>query len=226
MWTTPTIRAGGMVDTTLLPQRAPVRPRITAAPHAVPRPLEEEVAELLARGTGAVRRLIGPARSGKTTALRHLAAVFAGEPRLRLVDSDAPATPPDQQAVTIAAVRASAIAPGDDTWFLAPWSDDDCLEYLMHVHHGRVAAAYDVWRAPGPGHDLRRWPPLCAAVLDEIARGNARTVSAALRAVVHARVAEAVLPAARDHALRTFLRSDAEDRAHERRGRHAPAIVS
>jgi uncharacterized protein YjbI with pentapeptide repeats len=216
-----------MADTRLLPQRAPVRPRITAAPHTVPRPLDVEVADLLARGTGAVRLLVGPARSGKTTALRHLAAVFAGESRLRLVDSDAPAIPPDHQAVTIAAVRGSAIAPAGDTWFLAPWSDDDCLDYLMHVHAGSVAAAYDVWRAPGPAHDLHRWPQLCAAVLDEIALGGTRTVFAALRAVVHARVAPAVLPAARDHALRTFLCSAAEERADaDARERHVPAVVS
>jgi len=185
------------------------------------------VAALLARGTGAVRLLVGPARSGKTTALRHLAAVFAGESRLRLVDCDAPANPPDQQTVTIAAVSASAIAPSGDTWFLAPWNDDDCLDYLMHVHAGRVAAAYDVWRAPGAAHDLRRWPALCAAVLDEIALGGAPTVFAALRAVVHARVAPAVLPALRDHALRTFLCSDAEERAHaDTRDRQGPAAVS
>src|SRR5262249_46101018 len=131
------------------------------------------------------------------------------------------------QAVTIAAVRASAKAPAGDRWFLAPWNDDDCVEYLRHVHAGRVAAAYDVWRAPGAAHDLRRWPALCTAVLDEIALGRARTVSAALRAVVHARVAPAVLPALREHALRTFLCSDAEERAHaDARDRQGPASVS
>src|SRR5262245_50399151 len=69
-------RVGGYAGAMLVPQRAPVRPRVyLPASHEIV-PFEDEIADLLEQGTTGPVWLKGPAGSGKTFALQHLAALF------------------------------------------------------------------------------------------------------------------------------------------------------
>src|SRR5262245_64983324 len=67
-------------------QQAPVKPRVHVGESGA-LPLGDEVARLLgATGCGVVA-VLGPAGSGKTTALRHLAATLPPDARLLLLDA-------------------------------------------------------------------------------------------------------------------------------------------
>jgi hypothetical protein len=185
-------------------ERAPVRPRVVREGSAVPLLLEDEIAELLRAGRGVQVFVRGRAGLGKTTALAHLAAVFAGEPRLRLCDGrevEDRSTDTGEDTVTVCTSRTRE---GDGLRFeLQPWTDDDVLEYLLAAHPARVAAAFPRWRA-GEGHDLLAWPGLCRRVLDVMAHevDAAGPWSALLRVV--RRLLEPMWAEACDHALHSF----------------------
>lgn len=162
------------------PRRAAVRPRVTVAGGTVPRLLEAEVAELLARGEPVSVHLVGAPGSGRSTALAHLAAMFAGDPRLGLSDTDGSSVP--GTLITVAAVAQSH---GDDVAFeLAPWTDDDVLEYLVYADRDRAAAAFAAWQRERIDHGLGRWPGFCRAVLDHLLAERADSVLPALRCLI------------------------------------------
>ena len=75
-----------MAKPPIQPERAIVRPRVFRKGSSLPRLLEEEIADLLAVGRRQCVHLAGSPGAGKSTALRHLAAAFAGEARLALFD--------------------------------------------------------------------------------------------------------------------------------------------
>jgi uncharacterized protein YjbI with pentapeptide repeats len=150
----------------------------------VPRLLEEEVTELLAQGRATAVQLLGPQQSGRTTALSHLAALFAGDPRLGLFDTDR-----SGWAGQLLTVEARERAEGEATVLeLVPWSDDDALEYLLAAHRERAGAAFAAWQRDQFDHGLGRWPGLCATVLDHLALGRAGDAVAALRLVLEAHI--------------------------------------
>jgi uncharacterized protein YjbI with pentapeptide repeats len=208
-------------------RRAPVRPRVQVRAGGIARLLEEEIAELLLAGEQVVVRLHGPWGSGKTTALEHLAAVFAGDPRVTVSDGPGPGANGSSDG-GYAVVRVTAMLattpvaapppPGVRAWTLAPWTDDDCLEYLRAAQAARIAAAWSAWRASDADHDLRQWPRLCRRVLDALADAPAPADALqALRSVCGGR-------AVRDEpiamaALQRYLASDPPWRPAEREQR-------
>lgn len=147
-----------------------MRPRVCVCAGGIARLLEEEVEALLAKPGRAVVWLVGPSGSGKSAALAHLAAVFAGQARLRLWDGE-PFVPGDDAVDVKAVATATGLREvrGALVWSMAPWSDDECLEYLQSRHPARVAAAMTRWRATPAGHDLLAWPGVLGEVLDELA---------------------------------------------------------
>lgn len=147
------------------PARALVRPRVRRSGSALPRLLEEEVAELLTLGKRVDVRLVGTRGCGLTTALRHLAAVFAGDPRLWVSESHTAAAP-SEALVRVRNRHGLAIA--DLDFELLPWTDDDVLEYLLAAHRETIGPAFTAWRR-GPEHDLGRHPGVCRSVLDALA---------------------------------------------------------
>lgn len=74
----------------LTPERAPVRPRVLTPGNGTALPLEDEVQALAAAGTRGVVYVAGPIGSGKTTALRHLAAVLPAELPVRVAAESEP----------------------------------------------------------------------------------------------------------------------------------------
>jgi uncharacterized protein YjbI with pentapeptide repeats len=154
----------------VLPQRAPVRPRVFGPGSEVASPLEDEIRALLAAGGRGVVYLTGPMGSGKSAALRHLAAVLpAGAPVHFLAESTALAGSP---ALLDGLVVCAASSPGDEpravSYRLAPWGEDDLIEYLLAVHRGRSASVMARVRKADHAR-LRGVPELWQIVLDQLA---------------------------------------------------------
>src|SRR5262245_24953308 len=78
-------RCGG-ATTMIQPRRAPVRPRVRSPQSGEPLLLHQEVLSFVAAGTEGAIALLGPGGSGKTTALRHLAAVLDEGSGVALLD--------------------------------------------------------------------------------------------------------------------------------------------
>lgn len=171
-----------MADPFAAPCRAPVRPRVAVAGGSAPRLLEEEIGELLAAGRQANVQLIGTPWGGLTTALVHLAAVFAEDRRLGLRDVGGAGR--GGALVTVTASRTRTAVPATAVFVLLPWSDDDVLEYLLHAHREATARVFALWQQEAAEFDLAPFPSLCRAVLDMLAADDALDVGAALRRFV------------------------------------------
>ena len=154
----------------LVPRRAPVRPRVLAGNNGDAFPLEGEVQELLARGARGPVRLEGPAGSGKTTALEHLAAALPPGAPVVLLDGQ---TPPEalqitQHCLVLYAGPRKLPEPHVAQYRLAPWGEEELIEYLLAVHRPRCAAVMARLRATD--HLLFRGiPELWRIVLDQLA---------------------------------------------------------
>jgi uncharacterized protein YjbI with pentapeptide repeats len=128
----------------------------------LPRLLEEEVAELLATGEPANVFLTGRVGVGKSTALAHLAAVFANEDALLLKDNET-TWRAGAGRVTVSTTCSTGLR-----FELQPWTDDDVVDYLLAAHRAQTGRVLQAWRS-GAAHDLLDWPGACRMVLDELA---------------------------------------------------------
>ncbi|MDB5172728.1 MAG: hypothetical protein JWN51_1501 [Phycisphaerales bacterium] len=167
---------------TPVPGRAPVVPRVRTHAGGAALPLERHVKGILAAGGGVVN-LFGPAGSGKSAAVEHLAEVFHGEPRLHLIDRnvDEILSAPRGELVLFTTAGRSRF-PALANLEMAPWTADDCIEYLAGTHRGRVAAVMQRAAADPESTALNGSPELWRIVLDVLAADeNVADVSAALR---------------------------------------------
>jgi hypothetical protein len=149
--------------------RAPVRPRIVVDASHPPRLLEDAVAELLAATDTVEVLLVGRPGTGKTTALRELGRIFHRHLDLRLLDEE-DTLPRSVARVTIRAVQAPEPDARATVWLLAPWTDDDCGDYVRAAHPESAEAVLRAWQQPAPVADLRQRPELCREVLDHQAQ--------------------------------------------------------
>jgi len=155
------------------PEKAAVRPRVVSPLSGETVLLEEVIDDLVSRNFLGRVLIVGPAGSGKTTALRHLAAVIPLETDLVLLDE------PD--AVAIAKAPAGVLqviaAPGPSSWLaecsyqLAPWGRDEWIEYLLQVHPRRCASV--VSRIGEADTLLDGIPDLWQIVLERLASDEA-----------------------------------------------------
>ncbi len=182
------------------PKRAAVRPRILSPETGEPLLLEEEVLALLEAGVTGPVALIGPPGSGKSAAMRHLAAVLPKESRVGLLDEKDPLPVYPWVAVPHLVVF-TATTPPDwrcrATFRLAPWNQDDVIEYLLAVHPQRAAAVMTRIRS-GKWGRLGGNPELWQLVLEQMARDDS---------IADFR-----------HALEAFLKSHAHRRKRGRLG--------
>jgi len=126
----------------------------------------------IAEGTPRVIVLRGAPGSGKTTALRHLAAVLPSDAPVHLAD-DVPTDGPGeigQRGILVCAAAGprSEWPLGVDTYELAPWGTDELIEYLLAVHKDCCAS---VMRRLGDEEDdlFQVLPDLWQVVLDRLA---------------------------------------------------------
>jgi uncharacterized protein YjbI with pentapeptide repeats len=158
-------------------QRAPVKPRVFTDGGTDSFLLEDEIARLLeARACGVVA-VLGLPGSGKTTALRHLAAVFPAAPTLLLGEGEGEG---DAATALVAAPVRLVIYAATTAWggphltvyHLAGWEKDDLIEYLLSAHRPRCAAV--MARVRDDDHGLLGGAPeLWRTVLDRLAFDDA-----------------------------------------------------
>jgi uncharacterized protein YjbI with pentapeptide repeats len=179
----------------LQPQRAAVRPRVLNA-EGESVLLEEELRPLIEAGVLGAIALSGPTSSGKTTALEHLAAVFAdGTPiqvaegfnflllekgRGRRLASRVLSVAAPEFALRARTLERLFIFAVPDGWHkkgwltiyrMAPWGRDEWIEYLLAEHRERCAAVM-ARLVTGPGHLDCDSPALARVVMDQLANDD------------------------------------------------------
>jgi uncharacterized protein YjbI with pentapeptide repeats len=183
------------------PERAPVRPRVLSPQSGEALPLEDEVRALLEAGARGLVQITGPVGSGKTTALRHLAAVLLPGAATFIDDSPPTTVKSLSSGLVIYATDEARRGSCPATYQMAPWGEDEWIEYLLAVHRERCGSVVKRLRAAPDRDLLPPLPELWRTVLDEFAADHAvESVRTALcRFVAHE------LP---DPDLRRFIRCE------------------
>jgi uncharacterized protein YjbI with pentapeptide repeats len=150
------------------PKRAPVRPRVVCPASGEALPLEDEVRRLLDCGAGQVVALVGEAGAGKSTALQHLAAVLPPEAGVLLLDECAKIGILPTDKLSIIAVKGVQRDVPQVAYRLAPWGDDDLIEYLLAVHQKHCGSVMARLR-PNDRALCQGLPELWRIVLDQMA---------------------------------------------------------
>jgi uncharacterized protein YjbI with pentapeptide repeats/energy-coupling factor transporter ATP-binding protein EcfA2 len=151
------------------PQRACVKPRVLS-PGGEALPLEDEVRSLMDAGARGLIQITGPSGSGKTTALQHLAAVLPSECCALYMDEGGIGTLGNPAGNLVLVARREAIGPPYlAAYQMAPWGEDEWIEYLLAVHRERCASVVKRLRAAVDRDLLPSLPELWRIVLDEMA---------------------------------------------------------
>jgi uncharacterized protein YjbI with pentapeptide repeats len=152
------------------PARAAVVPRVhVASGSGAALSLESVVRRLIDSHTCGQILLLGRAGGGKTTALKHLRSVLPADAPVILYDE--PPQIPIPRANTLDIVAHRDEPPGGQ-WFikleLAPWEQDDCIEYCVARRRDQCSAV--LARLKGdPGKSLLKGSPqLWRIVLDRL----------------------------------------------------------
>jgi len=144
-----------------------VRPRVLEPGRAGSLLLDDALDERLARAPEGELWIQGSMGSGLRTARAHVARRFSGDARIAI-------DPPGDRDVPGLAVRFTRRGElPEDALRLAPWTRDECIEYLLARHPARCAS---VMRRLGRGEqpvELGGTPLLLAAVLEALAADDA-----------------------------------------------------
>jgi uncharacterized protein YjbI with pentapeptide repeats len=165
-------------------QRALVGPRVLSPDTGDSVLLEDVVRDLLASRSRGSLCLVGAAGAGKTTALQHLAAIFSSAD-LTLLDEPTPQKVfAYSHWLALTAVRADS-SRNAPIFRLAPWSEDECIEYLLAAHKDRCRSVMSRLRDDEQLSLLQGNPQLLRLVLDELAADETLTSvrSALLRSI-------------------------------------------
>jgi uncharacterized protein YjbI with pentapeptide repeats len=159
--------------TELGPARAPVRPRIVSKESGESLPLEDEIVALAGVHRAGAIKLSGLYGAGKTTALRHLAAVLPPELGVTVLFEPSPTLLPYRAAQGLVVYAANANGSSDSThlanYRLAPWGQDEWIEYLLAAARDQCASVMTQLKAADDCGSLAGNPELWRIVLDRMA---------------------------------------------------------
>lgn len=162
--------------------RAPVAPR-AHRPGCAARPTLEQLVRPFVenRACGAIY-IVCPAGFGKTTALSHLRAVLPGDASVGYFDEPQYEHWESATDEILALVATTKLLPYPAlaTFELAEWTDDDCLEYLAHVHRQKCAAVMKRLVADPLYANLKGSPMHLGIVMDEMAADDSVDLAQAL----------------------------------------------
>src|SRR5690348_9842541 len=121
---------------TIEAKRAPVPPRVCLHPGQAALPIDQQVRKLLEKRVVGAVCLSGESGSGKSTALRHLAAALSDEAQVDLVDRPLAGDRPSKSSGKLIVYTSPTVAdPGNCVLLkMSPWGMDDLIEYLLATH--------------------------------------------------------------------------------------------
>jgi uncharacterized protein YjbI with pentapeptide repeats len=175
------------------PDRAPVKPRVISPETGDAIPLEDILPDL-GKEPGAVIEIVGGLGSGKTTALAHLAATAPADLEVVYLDDASPLSVVDaaRSAVVVCTSRDSQALRGAASFRLAPWGNDELLEYLLAMHPLQCRSVLVRLQAAPDRHLPQGLPELWRLVLDRMAEDESLTcLIAALREDLQRRLPDA-----------------------------------
>jgi len=165
------------------PCRAPVTPRVHLGDGQPSLPIEKRIKTMLNKGARGLLNLVGPAGSGKTTGLRHLAAVLDPSDPVVLTEGRLNSRfKESSQTRLVVFTSQQPLDPGGlTTFYMSPWSNDDLIEYLLGTHPGRCRSVMGRLTQCSGREKLHGLPELWRVVLDEMAADeNVCDIDAAL----------------------------------------------
>jgi uncharacterized protein YjbI with pentapeptide repeats len=184
-----------------------VRPLVVSPSTSERLLLEDALSTVLERAeTGAIC-VFGPRGSGKTTALQSLARKLSCSARLDLLDDPQASQVAERagQKVVIYTAGAPWELPHLATFRLAPWGEDEALEYLLAAHKDRCGSVIQRLRATGIATPLEL-PRLWTLCLDQMAEDDSLlTIDAAMRRYLDQRVPPAARARAREVCFRKVV---------------------
>ena len=181
------LNAGPTEAGMIQPAIARVRPRVNAPEIGGATPL----ADLLLECPGSPARVIeivGGPGSGKSTALAHLAATFPANHNLILLDDATPAAINAVMGVATVVFTSQrpCSLPGAVSYPLAPWGNDELVEYLLAAHPARCRSVMTRLQASPDRRLPNGVPEIWQIILDRMAQDESlTTVSAALWQQLH-----------------------------------------
>jgi len=198
------------------PRQAAVRPRVISPDTGESIAMDDVIAGLIEAGARGTAEIWGPDGSGKTTALEHLAAAFGPAEHVVLLDQPDAFEVQSQAAVALVVFTSNRprASLADRSYALAPWTDDDIIEYLLAMHAGECRSVVRRLEGDGFRRHVRGAPRLWSIIMDEMARAEevADTAITSLRRRSARRICVARICAGRTFATRISILSISAER--------------